>query len=95
MLGRTEAPPNNNNNVIHEELNNKEDGIHAHSEDTSHTRAAPNRGTGLGLGNLEPLIGGNLLNDEQGTLQYLSQLETVARRLKDQLLQDKKKVHIH
>ena len=44
---------------------------------------------------LEPFIGGNLPNDEQGTLQYLSQLESVARRLKDQLLQDQQKVRFN
>jgi len=37
------------------------------------------------------LLGGNLPTDEQGTLQYLSQLESVARRLKDQLLLDQQK----
>ncbi len=43
--------------------------------------------------------GGNGLRDGSGhpvekedTLKYLSQLETVARRLKDQLLSDRKKV---
>ena len=81
MLGKA---PNNHNDTT--EGYRKEGERNLHSE-TNSTKA-PNR---IGFG-LEPLMGGNLANDEEGTLQYLSQLETVARRLKDQLLQDQQKV---
>ena len=84
MLGKA---PNNHKDTT--EGYRKEGERNLHSEDNS--TKAPNR-VGLGLGNLEHLMGGNLANDEEGTLQYLSQLETVARRLKDQLLQDQQKV---
>ena len=94
MLGKTQKPTNNN---IVKEKGIQEDHNRNNIDDTmtdNNTSEAPNRGgMGLGLGNLEPLIGGNLPQDEQGTLQYLSQLETVARRLKDQLLQDQQKVY--
>ena len=38
---------------------------------------------------------GNTVVEKEDTLKYLSQLETVARKLKDQLLSDRKKVKIH
>ena len=95
MLGKTQNPVNNNNvkeNGI-QEVHNRNKIDDTMMDNTTTPSEAPNRGgIGLGLGNLEPLIGGNLPQDEQGTLQYLSQLETVARRLKDQLLQDQQKV---
>ena len=95
MLGKTQNPTNHNNvkeNGIHN-IHNQNKIDDTKMDNTAIPSEAPNRGNvGLGLGNLEPLIGGNLPQDEQGTLQYLSQLETVARRLKDQLLQDKQKV---
>jgi hypothetical protein len=42
-------------------------------------------GNGLRDGSGQPI-------EKEDTLKYLSQLETVARRLKDQLLNDRKKV---
>ena len=91
MLGTTKTQSNTGNEkdsgVGEDRWNSHED---EGSNETKNYLDAPNRG--VGLGNLEPLIGGNLPTDEQGTLQYLSQLESVARRLKDQLLQDQQKV---
>ena len=84
MLGKSS---NNHNDVNDGHGKENERSLHPEANSTK----APNR-VGLGLGNLEHLMGGNLTNDEEGTLQYLSQLETVARRLKDQLLQDQQKV---
>ena len=91
MLGTTQTQTN--------AKNEKDSGVgedHWHNQEEEGSKStktnldAPNRG--MGIGNLEPLIGGKLPTDEQGTLQYLSQLESVARRLKDQLLQDQQKV---
>ena len=95
MLGKNQASSTHNaskEKENNEGRNGNEKELATSSKHTNSTAEAPNRGMGLGLGNLEPLIGGNLPADEQGTLQYLSQLETVARRLKDQLLQDQQKV---
>ena len=95
MLGKNQASGTQNaskEKEKHEGQNGNEKELATSSKHMNSTAEAPNRGMGLGLGNLEPLIGGNLPADEQGTLQYLSQLETVARRLKDQLLQDQQKV---
>ena len=95
MLGKNQASSTHDTSKekeTHEGQTGNEKELATSSKHMNSTTEAPNRGMGLGLGNLEPLIGGNLPADEQGTLQYLSQLETVARRLKDQLLQDQQKV---
>ena len=90
MLGTTKTQDNSNekdSGVGEDRWSRQED---QGSKESKPNLVAPNRGTGLS--NLEPLLGGNLPTDEQGTLQYLSQLESVARRLKDQLLLDQQKV---
>ena len=89
MLGTSKPQASNEkeSGVREDRWNHQDD---RDSKETKNNLEAPNRG--VGISNLEPLIGGNLPTDEQGTLQYLSQLENVARRLKDQLLQDQQKV---
>ena len=90
MLGTTKTQENSNekdSGVGEDRWSSHED---QGSKESNTSVGAPNRGAGLS--NLQPLLGGTLPTDEQGTLQYLSQLESVARRLKDQLLLDQQKV---